>query len=119
VEKHHDQEVISMERFGGILLGLFGPLSLQQPLQLFERVCCPFVSWLPSTILLDCCVVVLLTWEACILINFRWRPFFPARGSMATWTRTLRSICYRRSPLAPSWCVSAPIPNTRVSSFPW
>jgi serine/threonine protein kinase len=38
VEKHHDQEVISMERFGGILLGLFGPLSLQQPLQLFERM---------------------------------------------------------------------------------
>jgi hypothetical protein len=40
VEKHHDQEVVSMERFGGILLGLFGPLSLQQPLQLFERVSC-------------------------------------------------------------------------------
>lgn len=27
-----------MERFGSIVLGLFGPLSLQQPLAIFERV---------------------------------------------------------------------------------
>ncbi len=39
VEKHHDAEVVNMERFGSIVLGLFGPLSLQQPLAIFERVC--------------------------------------------------------------------------------
>jgi len=37
VERVHDKEVVTLERFG-LVLGLFGPLSQQYPLGMFERI---------------------------------------------------------------------------------